>query len=185
MAHVLRTNTPELAEDIPRATIEAALEATPDIREAILALELRSAMIVPLSIGNEVLGAITFVMAESGRNYRGVDLSLAEELARRAAIAIDNARLYQRERAARREAELATGRLRLLADLDEALLAAFDLEGAAQALARFLAERVGDYAVMYLVGRDGQVGHVLASARDPDAGRFAPGDRGYRPARPR
>ncbi|MGZ5317193.1 MAG: GAF domain-containing protein [Actinomycetota bacterium] len=167
VAHVLRTNTPELMEDIPRDAIEAALEATPDIREAILALELRSAMIVPLSFGGEVLGAITFVMAESGRNYRGVDLSLAEELARRAAIAIDNARLYERERAARREAELATGRLRLLTDLDEALLSAFDLEGAAQALARFLAERVGDYAVIYLVGRDGQIGHVLASARDP------------------
>jgi PAS domain S-box-containing protein len=167
MAHVLRTNTPELMEDIPREAIEAALEATPDIREAILALELRSAMIVPLSMGDEVLGAITFVMAESGRNYRGVDLSLAEELARRAAIAIDNARLYERERTARREAELATGRLRLLTDLDEVLLSAFDLEGAAHALVRFLAERVGDYAVMYLVGRDGQIGHVLASARDP------------------
>ena len=69
-----------------------------------------------------------------------------------------------------READLATSRgaCRLLTDLDEALLSAFDLEGTARALARFLAERVGDYAVMYLVGRDGQVGHVLASARDAE-----------------
>ena len=37
-------------------------------------------MIVPLSIGNEVLGAITFVMAESGRTYRGLDLSLGRSL---------------------------------------------------------------------------------------------------------
>ncbi len=166
VAHVLRTNEPELVEEIPRAMIEAAVESMPDVREAILALGLRSSMIVPLSNGAEVLGAMTFVTAESGRSYGEADLALAQELALRASIAIENARLYDRERTARREAEISTGRLRLLADLDAALLAALDLEEAAGVLVRFLADRIGDYAVAHLAGRDGQIGHVAAAHAD-------------------
>jgi signal transduction histidine kinase/CheY-like chemotaxis protein len=59
-------------------------------------LGLRSVMIVPLSARGRTLGAITFVTtADSGRRYGPDDLDLAEELARRAAMAIDNARLYR------------------------------------------------------------------------------------------
>ena len=93
---------------------------------------------------------------------------IARDVSDRVAIAIENARLYDRERHARREAELATGRLRLLADLDEALLAALNLEEAAAVLVRFLAGRIGDYAVAYLVGRDGQIGQMVAAHRDAE-----------------
>jgi signal transduction histidine kinase len=52
-------------------------------------------MIVPLVTRGHTLGTITLVVsAESGRQYTEVDLALAEELARRAALAVDNARLY-------------------------------------------------------------------------------------------
>jgi K+-sensing histidine kinase KdpD len=54
-----------------------------------------SAMIVPLRTRGRLLGAITFVCAESGRHYRKEDLALAEELTHRASLAIDNARLYR------------------------------------------------------------------------------------------
>jgi PAS domain S-box-containing protein len=53
-------------------------------------------------------GAITLVSAESGRRYEETDLRLAEELARRAALAVDNAKLYeeaQRKISERRDAE--------------------------------------------------------------------------------
>ena len=53
----------------------------------------RSAMLVPLSTGGSTLGAITLVSAESGRRFTTDDLALAEELARRAALALQNARL--------------------------------------------------------------------------------------------
>ncbi|MEP7175073.1 MAG: response regulator, partial [Gemmatimonadales bacterium] len=56
---------------------------------------LRSLLIVPLVARGRILGAITFVCAESGRRFSTVDLVLAEDLARRAATAVDNARLYQ------------------------------------------------------------------------------------------
>jgi serine phosphatase RsbU (regulator of sigma subunit) len=61
---------------------------------ALRALGLSSVMIVPLQIRGRALGAITFAMAESGRHFDEADLTLAEDLARRAAIAIDNARLF-------------------------------------------------------------------------------------------
>jgi signal transduction histidine kinase len=55
---------------------------------------------VPLIARGRILGAITCVTTESGRRYGGDDLALAEELARRAAVAVDNARLYQEAHAA-------------------------------------------------------------------------------------
>ena len=56
---------------------------------------LRSCMIVPLVARNRTLGTITLVTAESGRHYDQTDLTLAEDLAHRIALAVDNARLYR------------------------------------------------------------------------------------------
>ncbi len=74
---------------------------------ALRALAYRSAMIVPLSARGETLGALTFATAESARVYGPDDLTLGEELARRAAAAVDHARLYEAERQARADAEAA------------------------------------------------------------------------------
>ena len=54
----------------------------------------RSWMSVPLSMRGKVLGAMTFASTQLGRRYEAADLSLAEDLAHRAAVAIENARLY-------------------------------------------------------------------------------------------
>src|SRR5207302_10043122 len=45
-------------------------------------------------VQGRTIGAITFVTAESGRHYTGADLAFAEEVASRAALAVENARLY-------------------------------------------------------------------------------------------
>jgi len=58
-------------------------------------LGLKSYVVVPLVARGRTLGAITLVSAESGRRYGTDELALAEELARRAALAVDNARLYR------------------------------------------------------------------------------------------
>jgi len=63
--------------------------------ELIRELGVSSFLCVPLSIQDRVLGAITLATAESGRRYDETDLRFAEELGRRAATAIENARLYQ------------------------------------------------------------------------------------------
>jgi signal transduction histidine kinase len=55
-----------------------------------------SAVIVPLTARGRRLGAISLVYGDSGRRYGEADLALAEDLACRAALAVDNARLYLR-----------------------------------------------------------------------------------------
>jgi PAS domain S-box-containing protein len=62
----------------------------------------RSLMSVPLTVSGKVLGVLTLVASESGRRYGPDDLVLAEELARRAALAIDNARLFNEAQQATR-----------------------------------------------------------------------------------
>ncbi len=107
---------------------EALLELLADGAQNVLllrAVPITSYMAVPLVVSGRVLGAIGFVSADAARPYGPADLALAEDLARRAALAIDHARLYEAERRARRAAELAgerTARLQALtASLAEAL----------------------------------------------------------------
>ena len=76
--------------------------------ELLRGLGIGSLMSVPLLARGDVLGAMTFVAPEYAHHYTGDDLSLAEDLAARAAIAIDNARLFRRAERARESAELAS-----------------------------------------------------------------------------
>ena len=98
---VLRSGRPELVPRITEAMLDE-VDLDDEHREILRELDLKSSMIVPLVARGRTLGAITFVSAESGRRYGPDDLELAEELARRAAMAVDNARLYEE---ARRETE--------------------------------------------------------------------------------
>ncbi|MCC5623433.1 PAS domain S-box protein, partial [Nostoc sp. CHAB 5715] len=81
-------------------------------------LDICSLMVIPVRSRGQLFGAISFFTAESGRHYQQTDLALAEDIARRAAIAIDNARLYQEtERSVNRTLLLQ----RITAALSEAL----------------------------------------------------------------
>jgi PAS domain S-box-containing protein len=78
-----------------------------------------SEMVIPLMARGRTLGALTLVRMSLERPYEPADLALAEEIARRAAVAIDNARLYEAEQKARIEAEATQQRLALLAEMRE------------------------------------------------------------------
>jgi PAS domain S-box-containing protein len=104
---VLQTGEPDMMAEIPDELLD---QAAMDVEHRTIMRELgvRSYMVVPMVARGRSHGAITLVSAESGRRYEETDLRLAEELARRAALAVDNAKLYeeaQREIAERREAE--------------------------------------------------------------------------------
>jgi len=88
----IRTGKPEFYPEITEEFLRAATEHEEQI-SVVMELGLRSAMIVPLVARDRSLGAITLVMAESGRTYTTADLELAEALARRAALAVDHSRL--------------------------------------------------------------------------------------------
>lgn len=64
--------------------------------ELVRGLGMRSALIVPMRVGDTTVGAMTFVNAESGRAFDDDDRAFFEDLAARAATAVENARLYTR-----------------------------------------------------------------------------------------
>ncbi|GAC1516890.1 MAG: hypothetical protein NVS1B4_14890 [Gemmatimonadaceae bacterium] len=106
VANVLRTGVSEMYNDIsPELVASAAKDA--EHARLLGELRLRSALIVPMSSRRRVLGAITLVSAESGRRYDDATKLLAEELGRRAGVAVDNAHLYREANEARAEAEAA------------------------------------------------------------------------------
>lgn len=72
------------------------------------ALDSRSCLIVPLSLQGRTIGTLTLAYADSGRQYTQSDLTLASGIANRAAVAIDNGRLYELSQKERFRVEAAT-----------------------------------------------------------------------------
>ena len=92
VANVLRTGRSELYPDIPQLRPE-----TEDERERsahVRTFAMRSALVVPMIARGRTIGALTLATDQSGRRFDEHDLELAEELARRCATAVDNARLF-------------------------------------------------------------------------------------------
>ncbi len=114
-SQVLRSGKSELYPELPMTLVEGAARDADHLR-ILRELRLESAMIVALrSEAGQSLGVITFVYADSGRRYNADDLQFAEDFARRAALAIENARAVAeveaaraREQAMREQAELAS-----------------------------------------------------------------------------
>ena len=108
---VLKTGEPETMREIPD---ELLVQSVRDERQLgmLRELGLRSYMIVPMIARGRTLGAITLFSAESGRRYGPEDLEQAETLVRRAAMAVDNARLYEEARREIGEREKAQEELR-------------------------------------------------------------------------
>jgi PAS domain S-box-containing protein len=92
-AEVLRTGDSQL---LPEITDEMLVDGASDEEQLALLRELgmASVMIVPMRVGDRVVGVISLVSAESGRRFSQSDLELTEELARRAGTALENARLH-------------------------------------------------------------------------------------------
>jgi signal transduction histidine kinase/PAS domain-containing protein len=119
--NVLRTGEPELYPEITDEMLMAGARDEEHTR-IILALGLRSAMIVPLVARGRVLGALSLLSGRTGRRYGPDDLSLASEIARRAAFAVDNALLHRAERLARQAADEAnTAKMQFLAVMSHEL----------------------------------------------------------------
>jgi PAS domain S-box-containing protein len=108
--NVLRTGESEFYPDIPdELLVQGARDA--EHLELMRQIGFRSAMVVPLKARGRTLGVITFVNAESDRHHTTEDLALAEDLANRAALAVDNAYLYRVEQQTRLAAERTSDRL--------------------------------------------------------------------------
>lgn len=100
--HVLRTGCGDLVPEISDEMVSAGA-ADEHLREMLRQLGIRSYIGAPLNTRGRTVGVLTFITSRSGRRYGPEDLALAEDLARRAAVAIDNAQLL----AAMRESDRA------------------------------------------------------------------------------
>ncbi|MBW3629200.1 MAG: GAF domain-containing protein [Gemmatimonadetes bacterium] len=119
-----RSRSIEVLTSVPDELLVAAARSEENLRD-LRALSIGSIIVVPLLARDRVLGAITFVSANDGHQYTHADVELAEELASRCAMALDNARLLRnvdeaRSRAAQLNERLVLAVLRQQELADEA-----------------------------------------------------------------
>lgn len=94
LGRVIRTGTSILYEDITSEQLARRARTAEQLR-LLRKLQLRSGVIVPMRVPTRTIGAMLLATAESGRRLTTEDRELAEQLGRRAAVAIENARLHR------------------------------------------------------------------------------------------
>lgn len=93
LAVVMRSGLPQVTESVTDSDLRPYASNDEEF-QSLRGLGIRSAMVLPLVARGKALGVMTLAYCESNRNYRAGDVPLAEETARRCALAIDNACLY-------------------------------------------------------------------------------------------
>jgi GAF domain-containing protein len=130
-------------------------------------LPVRSYLAVPVrSVRGEVLGGLFFGHPDIAR-FTQTDERLAEGIAAHAAVAIDNARLYEAQRQSRELAERAQARLAVLADASRVLASSLDVDHILEGLTGIVAPTMADSCVVYLAGDDGLIRQVVAAPDHP------------------
>ena len=134
IARVLRTGQAYMVAKIPDDALSAIAQDAEHLK-ILRELGLKSRIISPLIARGQILGTISFVTAESNRHYSQVDLALAEDIAHRAAISIDNARLYREAQQAQQAAERSAERIARLQSVTAAFSESVTPDQVAQVIA--------------------------------------------------
>ncbi|WP_237079027.1 GAF domain-containing protein [Myxococcus xanthus] len=128
-----------------------------------------SLILTPLVARQRTLGVLTFMRSETSAPFDIPDLSLAEELAGRAALAIDNADLFRKARAAEEESRRGAARLHVLVQVSHLIAeAGLDLSMVLEVLVRKVSEALGDACVLQLLSED-TTRLELVTVHHPDA----------------
>ena len=93
VAQLLRDGQSQVVNHIPPELLAAAAQDDHHL-ELLRGVGLEAGLAVPMTAGGKIVGALSLISAESGRRFSEADVTLAEELARRAGTAVENARLY-------------------------------------------------------------------------------------------
>jgi GAF domain-containing protein/AmiR/NasT family two-component response regulator/two-component sensor histidine kinase len=129
--NVLRSGETEWVRDIPDSLLEAAARDEEHLR-TLRQLGLRSYVVVPLRARGRILGALSLIYAESGRQYTPDEVRYVEELAARAALSVDNALLFKEQVDARERLERQSRQAMLVGDVGAALTRSETLNEALQ-----------------------------------------------------
>ena len=167
-------SAPELRRGIRRVLAEGSTEFIPEVTEEILdaafpnaehrervrELGLSSSIIVPIRARGRTLGAITFARIQDSSQFTAADVALAEELTRRAALAVDNARLHTDLRRADRAQRLISEASRILSE-------SLDWSLSVDHLARVLTEDFADLCVIEDLDDTGALRVAALGLHDP------------------
>lgn len=166
VALAIRTGEPTLIAQIEPELLGRVAQDEEHL-QALRELGFRSGMIVPLKSRARTLGALTFIHAESRREYGPEDLALVTELAARAGLAIENAQLLAEAESARRDAERAVERLSILARASAVLAESLDPDTTLRQLATFAVSNLADYAITYSLDPEQRIRRVGFAHADP------------------
>jgi len=155
------TNGQAIVQFDVQAFPKEAMLGHPDYWSIADRMELHSRLIVPMTINGKVLGAISLIYSRSGRFYDETDLQFALELARRAALAVDNSRLYQIEQQAHRQEVF-------LNEVNSTLAQSLDYVQTLQSITRLLVPGCADYCVIDLLDETGKSNWVASHHFDPN-----------------
>jgi signal transduction histidine kinase/PAS domain-containing protein len=163
---VLRTGVPQLNPEFDVGQIEA-FARSPDHLARLRELNPRSYLAVPLSFAGRTLGVLSLVMSDSGRRFDGHALDLARELARRAAAAVEGARLYREAERAREALTLEASRDALLVQASDVLASSLDYEQTLATVARLAVPTLADWCSVYTTEPDGAPRRITVAHADP------------------
>ncbi len=93
IGRMLASGSPALFNDISDELL-STVALDEEHLELLRAAKMRAALVVPMSLRGRVIGALTLVSAGSGRTFDDGDVGVAVQIAERAAVAVENARLY-------------------------------------------------------------------------------------------
>jgi GAF domain-containing protein len=166
--HVIRSGASELTPTIPDEMLRALID-DPTLLETMRGLGLRCAMVVPLTARGRTFGALTLIGAETHARYDGSDLQLAEEIADRAALAIDTARSFSAESEARAAAIELARRNEVLKDVTAAFGRATTVPEVLTAMLELGVRMAGAAAATVgILDQDGHVDVAGLSGYEPD-----------------
>jgi signal transduction histidine kinase len=137
LASVLRRGTAVLSAHVTDADLVRAAQSDEHLR-IMRGLGCASCLLVPMAVRGEILGVISLNRGEGRVAYGPNDVATAEELAHRAALAIDNARLY-------REARRREGTMRFFAEASTLLSSSLDHVSICERLAHLVVPTFADW----------------------------------------
>lgn len=165
VACVIRSGEPELQPLLNDELLRSFAQSTAHAR-FMISHRYRSAAVAPLLARGRTLGALSVLRLGDAAPYDEHDMALVSELARRAALAIDNARLFSDLK----RAELAEA---FLADVGRVLASSMDFAETLRRVAQLAVSQLGDLCAVHMIDDAGQLSCVAVHHSDPDKAAIA------------
>jgi serine phosphatase RsbU (regulator of sigma subunit) len=174
VAHVIRGGEPVLLARMSSALLSSFAQGSEHAR-FMIEHGYHSAVVAPLLARERTLGALSVLRLGTGPSYRAEDMALVLELARRAALAIDNARLFSELH----RLQIAES---FMAEASRVLASSMDYGETLKRVTRLVVPQIADWCAIDLLRDEGEIERVAVHHVDPTRLALAERlDRDYRP----